>query len=82
MENQFKVSITQHIQNMYDMALDSFIKADIELKQNPKSHLAKSEWRKCLGQVQPLEALLTHINYGWYDSEEYYAKHFNPNSKK
>jgi len=80
-ENQFKVSISQHIENMYENACESFSKAEIDLKESPKSHLAKGEWARCLSQKQTLEALIHHIEDGSYDSEEFYTNYLNPKTR-
>jgi cytochrome b involved in lipid metabolism len=81
MDNQFKISIEQHITNMYNHTLAEFYKAVSDLNESPRSHSAKTEWRKCLAEKQTLESLLLHIEDGSYDSEEYYTKYLNPKTR-
>lgn len=81
MENQFKVSITQHIQNIYEHVCEQFAKADLDLKENPRSHSAKAEWSKYLAQKQTLHSLLRHIEDGSYDSKEFYTTYLNPKTR-
>lgn len=81
MENQFKVSITQHIENIYGLACEEFAKADKDFKENPRSHSAKAEWSKRLAEKQVLNSLLHHIDKGHYDSEEFYTMYLNPQTR-
>lgn len=81
MKNQFKVSITQHIENMYGNVMEQYQKWDKELKENPRSHSTKAEWSKYLAQKQTLEALLRHIDNGSYDSEQFYTMYLNPQTR-
>jgi hypothetical protein len=81
MKNQFKISIEQHITNMYNLTLEEFYNAQNYLTENPRSHSAKAEWSKYLAEKQLLEALLTHIERGHYDSEAYYTNYLNPKTR-
>ena len=81
MKNQFKISIEQHITNMYNLTLKQFHEAQNDLTENPRSHSAKANWSKYLGEKQLLEALLTHIERGNYDSEAYYTNYLNPKTR-
>ncbi len=81
MVNQFKISIEQHITNMYNDTLADYYKAVSNLNESPRSHSAKTEWSKFLNAKQILESLLLHIEDGSYDSEEYYTKYLNPKTR-
>jgi len=78
---QFKQSITQHIQNMYDLAIKDFNEIDYAQKDNPRSHSIKAEWMGALKEKQVLGALMLHINAGHYDDVEYYNQYLNPKNK-
>jgi hypothetical protein len=78
---QFRLSIEQHITNMYNNTLNNFYNAQNELNESPRSHSCKAEWSKYLAKKQTLEALLFHIQKGDYDSEEYYTNYLNPKTR-
>ena len=83
MENnkQFRISIEQHISNMYNHALTQFYKSSEDLRENPRAFWAKEEYSKYLAQKQTFESLIHHIEDGSYDSEEFYKKYLNPKTK-
>ena len=79
--NQFRISIEQHITNMYNSSYDSFLQANGNLQNNPRSQTAKIDYHRYLAEKQTLEALLHHIEKGSYDSEEYYTMYLNPKTR-
>lgn len=79
--NQFRISIEQHITNMYNNVLENFYRVAGELNEFPKSHTLKGEYLKYLREKQTLECLLHHIENGSYDSEEFYTKRLNPKTR-
>ena len=78
---QFRLSITTHIKNVYERKLQSLAKAEKDLKENPRAAWAKLQFERELVGKQSVEFLIHHIEAGNYDDVEYYDTYLNPNSE-
>jgi hypothetical protein len=81
MENQFKKSITSHIERLHTYYKEESDKWEIEMKKNPKLKHPREEYIRYHWEYRAYQMLLTNINIGSYDSVEYYENHLKPKTK-
>jgi hypothetical protein len=81
MENQFKKSITAHIERLHNYYKEESDKWEIEMKNNPKLKHPREEYIRYHWEYRAYQMLLTNINIGSYDSVEYYENHLKPKTK-
>jgi|LakMenEpi03Aug12_release.lakeMendotaPanAssembly.Ray.scaffolds.fasta_scaffold38229_6 hypothetical protein len=81
MENQFKKSITAHIERLHTYYKEESDKWEIEMKKNPKLKQPRELYLQYHWEYRSYQMLLTNINAGNYDSVDYYNQYLKPKTK-
>ena len=81
MENQFKKSITTHIEKLKTYYKEESDKWAIEMSKNPKLKHPREEYLTHYWEYRAYQCILTNISAGNYDSVEYYNNYLKPKTK-
>lgn len=81
MENQFKTSITAHIEKLKTYYKEESNKWESEMDKNPKLKQPREEYLKYHWEYRAYQSLLTNIYAGNYDSLDFYNNYLKPKTK-